>query len=102
MGLGTLASARFYHRIARERLLPGAAYALYADLDALPSVEALENCLTRVGAPVRFSQAGVDRALLLETLTLARFVRDRYTVLSFLSERGLLEDWANDAAERFA
>lgn len=90
VALGALAVIAMY-RVAAEmpELAP-----IADDINALPTVEELTLLYHDIGLPTRFSEIGVSEALLDETLKTAYTVRDRYTVMSFLKERGVLEEIA--------
>ena len=61
------------------------------------AVSPLRAELESAGAPVRFSDLGIDRDLARSALLHARYVRSRYTILDLAAELGHLEDWVADA-----
>ncbi|MBR6736869.1 MAG: sn-glycerol-1-phosphate dehydrogenase [Clostridia bacterium] len=56
----------------------------------LPPVERVKTMLKEMGCPVRFSEVGVRREVMEEMLEKAHTVRDRYTILTFINENGLM------------
>ncbi len=76
--------------------------AIASDIASLPSVEEIESLYTSIGLPTRFSDVGVNRALLQETVENAYTVRDRFTVMSLFHEKNMLTTVAPLLAERFA
>ncbi len=86
VALGSLAANMMY-RFAAE--LPELA-PIAEDIKALPSLERLEGLYAQIGLPTRFSEIGVSKALLTETLQNAYTVRERYTVMTFLHDKGIL------------
>lgn len=66
------------------------------------SPEAALAFLARVGAPQRLQEIGVTPELAEIALLAAKEVRNRFTILHFLSELGLLEELSRAAAQRFA
>ncbi len=97
VALGTLIGISLY-RYALERY-PEALAALASDIEALPTVEALQTLYRDIGLPASFSAIGVDKELLCETVANAYTVRERFTVMSFLCERGELGTAARQLAE---
>ncbi len=64
------------------------------DILGLPTIEELKTLYKDIGLPVTFAEIGVDEELLEETIGNAYTVRERFTVMSFLQERGLLAEAA--------
>ncbi len=69
------------------------------DILALPTVEELKTLYKDIGLPETFSAIGVDRALLEETVANAYTVRERFTVMSFLKDKGQLDTAAKQLSE---
>ena len=91
----------FSHQL--DRLVPGRALhghqvgvgtivAMYLHGDDWRSVR---DALARIGAPTTAEELGVEPATVLEALTTAHEIRDRYTILG----NGMNEDAAREAAE---
>lgn len=57
----------------------------------LPPPEFVKAMLEKAGCPVRYRDIGVDRALFADMVRNAYTVRDRYTILTYLHERGLTD-----------
>lgn len=68
---------------------------------SLPSVEKIRGMLLEMGCPVRFSDVGVHRETMEEMLRKAYTVRDRYTVLTFYHELGIMEEIIDELMEKF-
>jgi glycerol-1-phosphate dehydrogenase [NAD(P)+] len=58
--------------------------------------------LSQAGAPVRFSDLGVDRGLARSALIYGRYVRGRYTLLDLAAELGRLQEWSAHALDATA
>lgn len=97
VALGCLVVTYLYHKAASlPELQP-----IRADIDKLESVERLEKLYKTVGLPGTFVEIGVDRALLKETVENAHTVRDRFTILTLLSDKGVLREWSDEICDRF-
>ncbi len=92
VALGSLASNMMYSLVNEE--------SLKTDIEALPKLSELEELYSDIGLPRRFSEIGVSYGLLYETLCKAYTTRDRYTVMSYLRDRGILETAARQIADR--
>lgn len=60
----------------------------------MPSAKEIELVLKKVGAPYNPKQVGIDEKDLVNGILMAKEVRIRYTILNFLSDIGVLEDFA--------
>ncbi len=60
----------------------------------LPTVEFVETALKKAGCLTQPAQLGLTRELLKEIIVNARFVRDRYTILTYLADKNILEEAA--------
>jgi len=67
----------------------------------LPQTERLISILKDLGAPYTPQGVGVERELYTMGIKAAKEVRDRYTLLQLLWDLGLLNEFAEDAAEHF-
>lgn len=94
VALGSLAANAMY----RAAKLPQ----LSEEIKALPDIEDLTALYEAIGLPTRFSQIGVGKDLLYETLQNAYTVRERYTIMTFLHENGKLKEIAKTVTDRFA
>ena len=92
VAIGTLVSLELYNFLKERRVELEGNDALYALIEELPSVGDIKGMLEKMGCPTRFSQLGVREETMREMLKKAHTVRDRYTILTFISERGLTED----------
>ena len=100
VALGCLVSVYMYRKASEaafSELLP-----LKREIDGLPTVEYLEKLYSDIGLPTRFGEIGVSRELLKETVENAYTVRQRYTVMTFLNEKGLLRELSGEIADKFA
>ncbi len=98
VALGSLVGNGLY-RYALSKKLEGIAL-VAEDILELPTVEQLQALYKDVGLPTSFEEVGVDKKLLEETIANAYTVRERFTVMSFLKERGELEKAAALIAEK--
>ncbi len=101
VGLGTLVSAYLYRALERDGVEFKGAEATYRAARYIPSDEALEEMLCRLGAPTRFSELPISRELFRETMLKAYTVRPRYTILTLLHELGLMEHYVPQLEENF-
>lgn len=86
---------------ARRRVLAESRGAALRDAaQQLPDRAWLEAELALAGCPQRFSSIGVSRALALDTLRYAPWVRARYTILHLIYECGWYEAFIPYALER--
>lgn len=75
---------------------------ILAELDGtLRSAADIEAELAAAGAPTRFRDLGVSRDRAYESIAWSRDIRSRYTVLDLVWELGYLDEWAEQAVERF-
>lgn len=94
VGLGTLASRKFYEYAYINRLF-GESSPIYARIESIPSFEELKALLLKIGAPTHYIEIGVDETLLLAALNNAYKIRDRYTIAKFLVDCGKLSNVAD-------
>ena len=92
VGLGTLAAIRLYREASREFDFSDLRY-------ALPDPGDIDAILRQAGGWASAERLGVDRELFLEAFVHAARVNTRYTILTFLDERGWLERCAKRVAE---
>ena len=97
VGLGCLVSIALY----KAALSDGAKElsVVETQIQALPEVEQLQEIYKKIGLPTRFSQIGVGRVLLEETIENANTVRERYTILRYLHDKNLLRSYARKIGE---
>jgi glycerol-1-phosphate dehydrogenase [NAD(P)+] len=77
-------------------------HGILAELEGtLRSAASIEAELAAAGAPTRFRDLGVSRDRAYESVAWSRDIRSRYTVLDLVWELGYLEEWAEEAVERF-
>ena len=101
VGIGTLVSLYLYEYIRQNRVPCRNAEAVYALCDTLPRWQDVRDLLEGLGCPVRFSDIGVTREQMRQMLLHAHTVRDRYTVLTFCHDLGLLEAVTPELIEHF-
>ena len=92
VGLGTLAALRLYRAAGREFDFSDLGY-------ALPAPEDIEAILRQAGGWASLDGLGVDRELFQEAFLHAARSNPRYTILTFLDERGRLEGYARQVAD---
>lgn len=100
VALGCLVSVMLY-RYAAERY-PSELKPIADDIAGLPTVDGLRALYRRIGLPDRFSAIGVSRELLEQTVERAYTVRERYTIMRFLQEKGELKNVAPVVADNLA
>ncbi len=101
VAIGTLVSITLYNYLKDNKIQFNGAEKVYMLVEKLPSVEALEAMLQKMGCPTRFSQIGVREETVISMLESAYTVRDRYTVLTLIHDLGLTEDVKPLILERF-
>ena len=72
------------------------------DIKQLPDTDRLKELYKKIGLPVGFNEIGVSKALLEETIKNAWTVRERYTIMTFLKDKGELGKLAPVLADMFA
>lgn len=100
VALGCLVSVYLYRKavlVGFPELQP-----LQDEILRLPTVEALEALYMKIGLPTRFGDIGVDSALLKETVEKSYTVRERYTIMTFIQQKHMLEKISSEVADRFA
>ncbi len=91
VAIGCLISICIYKYIESEKIYFHGAEKVYDLAKALPSEEQVREMLVKMGCPVRFSQIGVRRETMEETIERAYAVRDRYTVLTLAHDLGITD-----------
>ncbi len=91
VALGTLLSIEIYNYIKDNKIAFKGAEKVYELVEMLPSIESVKEMLIKMGCPIRFSEIGVRRETMEETIEKAYTVRERYTVLTLVNELGLTE-----------
>jgi len=94
VAIGTLVSLSIYKYIADNKVPCKNAEQVYALARTLPTEESVREMLVGMGCPVRFSEIGVREETMRDMLFKAHTVRDRYTVLTFANEVGIMKDIA--------
>ena len=92
VGLGTIASLLLYQ-------LVGEAFGLQDLVKTLPDAEMISEILDKAGGWASKEKLGVDAALFEEAFTHAARTNPRYTILTYLDERGCLEDYARQVTK---
>ena len=67
----------------------------------LRPAQEIQDELAAAGAPVRFRDLGVSRDRAYRAVAHSRDIRGRYTVLDLVWELGYLEEWTEEAVERY-
>lgn len=70
-------------------------------MDDLPSLSYIEKSLSELGAPINPAQVGVDYQSVVDSIIVAKEVRDRYTLLQLLWDLGIIEEMAVKVADYF-
>lgn len=70
-------------------------------MDSLPAVTEIENMLSELGAPINPAQVGVDYQTVVDSIIVAKEVRDRYTLLQLLWDLGIVDEMAVKVADYF-
>ncbi len=68
---------------------------------SLPSVEEAEKVLSDLGAPIRPARLGISEKETRDAVTMAREVRDRFTLLQILWDLGLLYSFADRVCREY-
>ncbi|MBR2263208.1 MAG: sn-glycerol-1-phosphate dehydrogenase [Firmicutes bacterium] len=87
VGLGTVASILLYQAAAEN-------FGFADLLEALPEAEMISDILSKAGGWASKERLGIDRALFESSFTHAARTNPRYTILTYLEERGCLETYA--------
>lgn len=93
VGLGAIASILLYGEAGKEFDFASLGY-------ALPSADAIEEILREAGGYALKEALGVDRALFLDSFTHAARANARYTILTYLDQRGRLDHYAKIVTDR--
>ena len=88
VGLGTIAAILLYQEAGKEFGFETLGY-------QLPSAEKIRAILEKAGGYALKEALGVDAAMFRESFTHAARINPRYTILSYLDERGRLEHYAD-------
>ena len=70
-------------------------------MDSLPPVSQIEQMLSGLDAPINPAQVGVDYQTVVDSILVAKEVRDRYTLLQLLWDLGIADEMAVKAADYF-
>ncbi len=97
VALGTLVCVSLYKYALTNNL--SKISVISNDIDALPTIDYLISLYKEIGLPSTFQQIGVSKALLKETIQNAYTVRERYTIMSFLKDKNLLEVVAEEFSQ---
>lgn len=85
-------------RIARiEKYWPELVRVMYS----LPPVTKIEGMLSELGAPINPAQVGVDYQTVVDSIIVAKEVRDRYSLLQLLWDLGIVDEMAVKVADYF-
>lgn len=91
VAIGTLISIEIYNYLKNNKIKFEHCEEVYKLCDYLPDAEYLKAMLEKIGCPVRFSEIGVRKEVMEQTIEKAYTVRDRFTVLTLAHELGLTE-----------
>lgn len=94
VAISTLCASRFYEYILNSRKFKEANISeekKHQLLSYVPRPEEVERWLTSIGLSTDPTDYMLDKPLLEEALLNARFTRNRYTILTFAAENGIIE-----------
>ena len=101
VALGTMVCIRLYNVMLEKQLKFKNCEIIYDEIKKLPTVEEIRSILQKLGAPYRYRDIGVDKELMRDMLLNAYTVRNRYTVLTFFKELGIMQDQLDALVEEF-
>jgi len=70
-------------------------------MNSLPAVSKIEKMLSELDAPINPAQVGVDYQVVVDSIIVAKEVRDRYTILQLLWDLGIADEMAVRVADYF-
>lgn len=97
VALGTLVGNELYRYALSKKI--GRISLITDDILELPTIEKLKTLYKEIGLPISFEEIGVDKELLEETIVNAYTVRERFTIMSFLNNNGVLQTVAEEIAK---
>lgn len=101
VAIGTLVSLHIYKYIADHKIPCRNAESVYELARSLPDEATIRKMLEGIGCPTRFSEIGVSEETMRQMLFESHTVRDRYTVLTFANELGIMSDMADGIMEMY-
>lgn len=100
VGLGTMVSLYLYHTLKTRPAFSGCEK-VYAEAEKLPSVEYVQEVLSSLGCPVRFSELDVEKDTVYKMFFEAYKIRDRFTILTLYAENSFMKGAAEELMEAF-
>ena len=91
VAIGTLVSIELYNYLKDNNVQFKNNQEVFKLVDNLPKVETVKYMLEKMGCPTKFGDIGVRREAMIDMLKNAHTVRDRYTILTLISELNLTE-----------
>ena len=83
-------------RIARIQIIKDNFADIIKIAKAAESEARVKSIMNDAGAPVKPQEVGVDKQTVIDSISMAKEVRPRYTILNLLSDLGLLEEFINE------
>ena len=89
VGIATLISLELYNYLLRENVKFYNCERVYDLVKELPKIEKIKDILIRLNCPVRMSDIGVTKDVMIEMIDKAYLVRDRFTILTLIHNLNL-------------
>lgn len=100
VALGTLVALELYHGLLEVTDLPHKEEITQL-VNTLPTVNEVKDMLIKAGCPIRFSEINVAKETFIEMFYNAHKVRDRFTILTFISKLGLHDYFLPRVLEKY-
>ncbi|MBQ9756011.1 MAG: sn-glycerol-1-phosphate dehydrogenase [Clostridia bacterium] len=91
VAIGCMISIEIYNYILENKIQFNGCEKVYEYARQLPTVEKVKSMLEGMGCPTKFSEIGVRKETMEETIEKAYTVRDRFTVLTLANKLNLTE-----------
>lgn len=101
VAIGTLISIELYMHLAETAVPFPFRKEILALAETLPDLDRVRDMLVTMGCPVRFSELGVREETMREMLYNAYTVRDRYTILTFYHQYGLMPEMEETLMKKY-
>ena len=97
VGLGTLISLELYKKLSLEINNKE----IINEINKLPSVWFVKGVLADVGAYTKFSDIDISQELMREMILNSYKVRNRFTILTYLTEKKILDKYVDELIEKY-
>lgn len=101
VGLGTLIAIELYKNIDLSWFKEEERSQVKKLISELPDTQEIIRLLQVFNAPTKFSEIGVDKSLLIDTLKNAYKIRDRFTILTYYNQNEKINLVINDLVDKF-